>query len=294
MLHLLGGASVRLRAGGSGLSWSPLVEAFFVTSVPPFVVTEIMYNPPHFEGDSFDQTSYEFLEFQNVGDELLDLTGYRWLQLRAATKRVKFDFAEGGVTSVAPGALIVVARSLAAFRERYGDDLPVFGEIGSNLDDGGERTRVVDADGFPVMEFRYDDDWARSTDGGGKSLVIRNARAAPETWALGESWRASAEIGGSPGRVDPGSGGQLLADVNLDGRRNVTDAVALLLAISGRSPFPCATPEANEQLLDANGDGRIDVSDAIHLLDFLFRSGTPSVLDSRCMEIDGCRNACKN
>ena len=285
---------VRLRAGSPGSSWSSLVEAFYVTSAPPFVITEIMYNPPRFEGDSFERTSYEFVEFQNVGDEPLDLTGYTWLQPRAGTQRVKFDFTEGGATTLAPGALIVVARRLEAFRQRYGDDLPVLGEIGSDLENAGERIRLVDGSGFPLTEFRYDDEWAASTDGAGKSLVIRNAHAAPETWALQESWRASTETGGSPGHVDPGSGGQLLADVNLDGRRSVTDAVGLLLAISGRSPFPCATPQANTRLLDTNRDGQIDVSDVVYLLDFLFRNGTPAVLDTHCQEIDGCQSACTN
>ena len=254
-----------------------------------------MYNPPRFDGDTQRQTwNYEFVEFQNVGAEPLDLTGYEWVTPRARETTVKFDFSEGGLTTIAPGEIIVVVRRFERFRERYGDGLPVFGEIGGNLQNSGETIRVVGPDGFPVIEFSYADDWDQSTDGFGKSLVIRDSRAAPETWALRESWRASTEIGGSPGRVDPGSGGQLVADVNLDGRRSVTDAVGLLLAISGKSAFPCATAEANEQLLDANGDGRIDVSDAVHLLDFLFRSETASMLGSDCMEIDGCRNACAN
>ncbi len=64
--------------------------------------------------------------------------------------------------------------------------------------------------------------------------------------------------------------GVLPGDANLDGRRNIADAVAVLrrLFLADRTPPPCQrAPDdpANVALLDGNGDGRVDVSDVVHL-----------------------------
>ena len=56
-------------------------------------------------------------------------------------------------------------------------------------------------------------------------------------------------------------------DVNFDGRRNISDAVAILRSIASGEVLSC--PDAG----DVDDDGRVVVTDAIFELDFLFNSG---------------------
>jgi len=60
----------------------------------------------------------------------------------------------------------------------------------------------------------------------------------------------------------------LRGDVNLDGRRDVSDAIALLsrlFLLSGG--FPCG------DAADANDDGLLDIADVVTLIDDLFEGG---------------------
>ncbi|UCG48828.1 MAG: hypothetical protein JSU94_03420, partial [Phycisphaerales bacterium] len=40
-----------------------------------------------------------------------------------------------------------------------------------------------------ILRFEYNDAWYPTTDGGGQSMVIRDAYAHPATWDRPESWR---------------------------------------------------------------------------------------------------------
>ena len=71
------------------------------------------------------------------------------------------------------------------------------------LSNGGERIGLEDAWGESIMEFRYNDNWYKTTDGEGFSLTLVDPlNARPNHWSLKEAWRASNLDGGSPGWAD--------------------------------------------------------------------------------------------
>ncbi len=164
------------------------------------MVTEIMYNPPGPAPAGGSEQDFEFLELQNVSDTLtLDLTDVRF------TKGVDFDFSGSAVTSLAPGARVVVVKNLAAFQSRYGPNLPVAGawDAADNLGNGGEQLRLAFGAGAAIHDFAYDDasPWPETPDGGGPSLVLIDPPSRPDH-ALAENWRASPLLHGSPGSDD--------------------------------------------------------------------------------------------
>nr|MBP8304889.1 hypothetical protein [Phycisphaerae bacterium] len=81
--------------------------------------------------------------------------------------------------------------------------LPVAGVYEGSLSNGGEEIRLEDAIGRVILDFEYKDGWYKSTDGRGHSLVLLQPETADPS-ALGDkdSWLASPELGGSPGRGD--------------------------------------------------------------------------------------------
>ena len=127
--------------------------------------------------------------------------------------------------------------------------------------------------------INYQSSWHPSTNGEGKSLVLRDVTAPAETWAEAESWRPSFEDGGSPGRADaPRPGGlQRIGDANQDQRLDVSDAIGILRFLFGAEGFgsPCRSEEGDSMLLDTNADQRLNLADAVHTLNYLFLAGEP-------------------
>ncbi len=72
------------------------------------VVTEIMYDPPFYEGISGDH--FEFLELQNVGTNTLEVGGLTF------SAGIDFTFTNG--TLLAPGASFLLARDAVAMALR--------------------------------------------------------------------------------------------------------------------------------------------------------------------------------
>ncbi|HEY5910109.1 MAG TPA: lamin tail domain-containing protein [Verrucomicrobiae bacterium] len=163
-------------------------------------ITEIMYNPAGAPAINADPQQFEYLELRNISINVtLDLTGVR------LTNGVYFNFSGGSVTSLAPGATVLVVRNRSAFVALYGSGQQIAGEFGGALDNGGETIRLEDAVGEKILEFAYDNRWYPITDGLGFSLVIVDDLAPWDTWGLRESWRVSGRLLGSPGAADPPS-----------------------------------------------------------------------------------------
>ena len=162
-------------------------------------VTEIMFNPaPPPPGSLTPSDDFEYIELKNISPSLiLDLTGVRF------SAGIDFDFTSGLITSLAPGQTVLVVKNASAFAARYGASLPVAGPFAGSLANGGERLRLEDASGETVLEFAYNDHWYPIADGHGFSLVIRDEKAAYNTWSASESWRPSGALNGSPGGDDP-------------------------------------------------------------------------------------------
>jgi hypothetical protein len=166
-------------------------------------VSEVMYHPA-LEGA-------EFIELINISDVVtLDLTNVRF------SAGVEFDFTGSAVTSLAPGARVLVVRDLVDFSAAYGAGLPVAGVFanGSALSNGGERIKVDDASGSSAINFSYLDvePWPSAADGGGYSIVLKRVETGidpSDAW----NWRSSALSAGSPGLSDviPFGGGDALS-----------------------------------------------------------------------------------
>ena len=198
--------------------WSDPLQ--FVVSEPDLtpwqndlMITEIMYHPASATIDEIDagfsSSDFEYIELKNVGTGTLDLTELRF------TKGVDFDFAGSAITSLAPGAYVIVARNLAGFESRHGPGLPVAGAYGpDSLSNSGENLKLSFGLGSAIHEFTYDDasPWPEAADGSGASMVLIAPDSRPDH-AIGSHWRATTDAG-NPGRSDAIT---FSGDPNLDG-----------------------------------------------------------------------------
>ena len=74
-----------------------------------------MYHPADPTSGSYTSDDFQFIELKNTSaTQTLSLSGVRF------TDGVAFDFSGSSVTSLAPGAQVLVVSNLAAFQSRYG------------------------------------------------------------------------------------------------------------------------------------------------------------------------------
>lgn len=179
--------------------WSGPVAGTYVTTPPPVVCTEILFQP--MDGPGGAAGDFEFLELKNVGATILDLTGY------ALRGGVSFDFAPTNPpVRLAPGGRVLLVSHLAAFTNRYPDVTQIAGEFLGQLANEGDRIALFGPLQEVAFDFRYDPAWAPGAAVDGRSLVPSDEAAGIGTDpGLGSSWRASANVGGSPGRMDAAS-----------------------------------------------------------------------------------------
>jgi hypothetical protein len=185
---------IKSRVLSSG-TWSALNEATFAVGhvAENLCITEIMYHPQ--EGTA-DANNEEYIELKNIGTDSINLNLVRF------TDGIDFTFGDVALTA---GGYTVVVKDRNIFTARYGTTLNIAGQYTGSLSDAGERIRLEDAVGQTILDFEYSDGWRNITDGGGFSLTIINAtNSDPNSWNQKDSWRASALVGGSPGRDDSG------------------------------------------------------------------------------------------
>jgi hypothetical protein len=173
--------------------WSALNDRFFV--IPDdfydIKVTEINYNPQ--AQGVIDGSEFEFIEIKNTGTSTLDLGGVQFVN--------GIDYKFAPETALKPGGFIVLAENSDSFNERYG--FFPFDEFSGQLDNNGERIEIVSSAGDTISSFRYNDGigWPDSPDGLGNTLVPTEINPTGDQNSSSD-WRASYEIGGSPGRDD--------------------------------------------------------------------------------------------
>ena len=197
-------ARIRMKDNtGRWSHWSAPYE--FTTTAPDdladlqqnLMITEVMYNPAGPLPASGNVQDLEYLELRNISTTLtLDLTNVRF------TKGIDFDFLGSAITSLAPGQIVLVVKSLAAFEELYGTGLPVAGEWDptDNLSNGGEQLKLSYGAGVAIHDFVYDDvaPWPTAPDGNGPAMVLIDPGSAPDH-ALPENWTAADPSPGTSG-----------------------------------------------------------------------------------------------
>ena len=187
-----GPTTVRTRSF-DGSDWSALNEATFVTDLPAsadnLIISEIFYHPA---GDS---EVAEYIELMNIAGESISLAGVVF------TGGISFSFSNN--TILAAGERLLLVADLDGFKAAFGNKLPIAGSYTGRLDNGGESLSLDAADGTSILNFRYNDrvPWPLPADGNGYSLTLISPSSNPDL-SDAVNWRASANLGGSPGRSD--------------------------------------------------------------------------------------------
>jgi len=179
----------------STTEWSALDEATFYTSqdYTGLVISEINYNPLPNGSTSGDQ--FEFLEFKNTSGHSMDLGGLTF------TSGLTYTFPTGA--SIAPGGFYVIGRSQSVFNTRY-PGVTLNGIYTGKLSNGGDTITLSTSTGGVIIALTYGDraPWPAAPDGSGYTLVLSNPNSNPDL-NNPANWRASTNVGGSPGADDP-------------------------------------------------------------------------------------------
>jgi len=178
------------------------------------VITEIMYNPP--EGG---QDSLEFVEIFNTGNDMVDISGYHFL--------------EGIVDTVANGVMLpagayyVFGGNAQAMSTVFGITVDEWSD--GALKNGGEIVLFADASGATVdmVEFGDDEPWPTSddgTDGEGASIELCDVNSDNNN---GTSWRAADNDTGimlndRVLKATPGTANTVVCEVTVDHMVEVT------------------------------------------------------------------------
>lgn len=182
---------LKARTRAANGDWSALTEATFTIDASNLQLSEIMYHPI---GDPLA----EFLELTNTGEFEISLTGLQF------TQGLTFDFDQhSSISTLAPGARLLIVRDLAAFQAIHGNSLnPLIAgtfQDGNALKNGGETLAISDANNTLVLlvDYRDNDPWPTEADTLDHSLVFTGGDP-----ALAQNWRASTTPAGNPGTTD--------------------------------------------------------------------------------------------
>lgn len=184
-----------------GTNWSAVNAAVFgvENDVKTYLrIAGIQYNPAAASDSEkaagFDNNDdFEYIVLRNTSaDQTLDLTGVRF------TEGVQFDFSNGVIQTLAPGAYLLVVSNIEGFTARYGANLPVAGAFEGHLANGGERIVLVDSNDAVIHDFEYSDKdpWPEEPDGDGPWLEVVTTDG---DYTDPANWQASALINGDPG-----------------------------------------------------------------------------------------------
>ena len=201
--------------------------SFVIASAFPLRITEINYHPhaagtmPGVTEAEVGDDQFEFIELMNVSDQPIDLRGVQLSQsaVYGNSQGIAFAFE---AQELGPSQRIVLVRDRESFRARYGTSVRVAagsdgaggdsGEYSSRLSDTGGQLTLTDAAGRLIQQLSYKtgSGWPVRSNGRGSSLEILDAAGSPADPA---NWRASHEVGGSPGAAGTTGDGIVISEV---------------------------------------------------------------------------------
>ena len=172
-------------------------------------ITEIHYNPTESSPGADDSNDFEFIEIYNPHP-----TATIELENAQFSSGIAHTF---GNENLSPGEYGVIVRNLAAFQARFGNSINVLGQWSSGgLNNGGETITFIDSAGLEIAEVEYGDSdpWAFAADGNGASLDLIDPVGTPsDLLDKPYSWRASVQVGGTPGAASTAVSGILINEI---------------------------------------------------------------------------------
>ena len=185
-------------------TWSALSELSLMVAADfkDLKITEIHYHPVN--QNKMQDSVFEFIELKNTGTSTLSLDGIKF------TKGIRYRFPSESYLK--PQEFVVLASDKKFFNSLY--NFMPFDQYNGQLDNGGEELILLSPDRDTLSSLIYDDenDWPLSPDGDGKSLVPGEMNPSGDQ-KLPSSWRASYNIGGSPGADDIYSSGKSSSEI---------------------------------------------------------------------------------
>ena len=187
--------------------WSTLTETPYHYEQPPLAgdlaIVEINYHPSDPTSaelalhPTITASAFEFLELMNTSAHAVSLLGTRF------SDGIECVFDLSAPRTLNPGERLVVAANPTALTTRYSAVPNVVGPFTGLLDNAGELLRLVNAVGTELIAFTYADSggWPSRADGLGSTLERTSSAGDPNN---DDSWRPSAEYGGSPGYAGTG------------------------------------------------------------------------------------------
>jgi hypothetical protein len=174
--------------------WSAIRQVNFMDQQEDFDnlrVTELHFHPPDIisGSDTTDGQDLEFIEFKNIGNNALNLTG---LVIDSA---INYSFPVN--TLLPPKKFFVVTSKPSKFYDYYG--MVASGNFQGNFSNAGEEILLTDQNGADVINFTYDDSspWPSDADGEGYSLSSSEINPAgnPNDYSY---WTLSVKKDGTP------------------------------------------------------------------------------------------------
>ena len=111
---------------------APLFFSVLGNAPAQVVINEIMFHPPHVDGDP-EPTAEEYIELLNTGADAVSIDGWE------LDRGVDFTF---GPVSIGAGETLVVAADLATFQTANPGVTNVVGGWTGRLSNSGERIRL--------------------------------------------------------------------------------------------------------------------------------------------------------
>jgi len=130
--------------------------------------------------DPAEGTEYEYVEVKNVGPTSLDLSKVRF------ASGIDFRFPK---ITLAIDESVSLAENRVQYETVHGMSTPVIGQYDEKLSNDGETLRLeISPHGFLIQEFRYEETWHPSADGGGDYLKVVDEDATSDAWNTAAQW----------------------------------------------------------------------------------------------------------